>query len=65
MGLQNGVIQDGAESPPLDVQLGLAPSWMDLDSNGVLTAILWLRLTWSDYRLAWDPEDHSNITSLL
>jgi len=53
------------ESSPLDVRLGLAPSWMDLDSNGVLTAILWLRLTWSDYRLAWDPEDHDNITSLL
>ena len=57
--------QDGMESPPLDVRLGLAPSWMDLDSNGVLTAILWLRLTWSDHRLAWDPEDHNNITSLL
>jgi len=57
--------KDGTESAPLGVHLGLAPSWMDLDSNGVLTAILWLRLTWSDYRLSWDPEDHENITSLL
>jgi len=57
--------EHGADSEPLSVHLGLAPSWMDLDSNGVLTAILWLRLTWSDYRLAWDPEEHENITSLL
>ena len=59
------MFKDGTKSAPLDVELGLAPSWMDLDSNGVLTVILWLRMTWSDYRLAWDPEDHENITSLL
>ena len=35
---------------------------MDLESTGVLTAIFWLRLTWSDYRLAWNPAEHENIT---
>jgi len=53
---------NGTDSDPLEVHLGLAPTWMDLDSNGVLEAIMWLRLTWSDYRLSWDPEDHENIT---
>merc|ERR1711970_1673433 len=55
---------NGTDSDPLEVHLGLAPTWMDLDSNGVLEAIMWLRLTWSDYRLSWDPEDHENITVL-
>jgi len=56
--------QFGDASPPLVIQLGLAPKWFDLDSNGVLTATLWLRLVWSDFRLTWDPEEHEGITSL-
>ena len=34
---------------------------MDLDSNGVLTATVWLRLVWTDFRLTWNPEDHDGI----
>ena len=57
-------LQAAGSTTPLVVQLGLAPKWMDLDSNGVLTATLWLRLVWTDHRLAWDPEDHDGISVL-
>jgi len=50
------------DEAPLTVYVGLAPRWMDLDSNGVLTAILWLKLLWTDYRLTWNPEENGNIT---
>ena len=53
--------QHGRDSDPLVVHLGVAPKWMDLDSNGVLTATVWLRLVWTDFRLAWNPEDHDGI----
>lgn len=53
--------QHGSDSDPLVVHLGVAPKWMDLDSNGVLTATVWLRLVWTDFRLAWNPEDHDGI----
>ena len=53
--------QHGSSSTPLVVRLGVAPKWMDLDSNGVLTATVWLRLIWTDFRLAWNPDDHDGI----
>ena len=53
--------QHGGSSTPLVVRLGVAPKWMDLDSNGVLTATVWLRLIWTDFRLAWNPDDHDGI----
>jgi len=48
---------------PLEVRLGLAPKWIDMESSGVLTIIFWLRLLWNDPRLSWDPEQHNNITT--
>ncbi|XP_023321465.1 neuronal acetylcholine receptor subunit alpha-2 [Eurytemora carolleeae] len=48
---------------PLQVLLGVAPKWMDMESNGVLTIICWLRLVWNDPRLAWDPSKHHNIST--
>merc|ERR550525_538504 len=46
---------------PSSSPLGGPPKWMDLDSNGVLTATVWLRLIWTDFRLAWNPDDHDGI----
>jgi len=58
---RNVIPQDGPDAPPLVVQLGLAPKWLELDSNGVLTVSLWLRLGWTDKRLAWDPSYHKAV----
>jgi len=49
---------------PLEVRMGLAPRWIDLDSNGVLTIIFWLRLVWNDPRLTWNQYQHQNISNL-
>merc|ERR1712025_272196 len=61
---KNVIPQDGPEAPPLTVQLGLAPKWMELDSNGLLTVSIWLRLVWTDYGLSWDPRSHNSIEML-
>ena len=56
--------QHGASTVPLDVNLGLAPTWFELDSHGVLTTTMWLKLTWRDYRLSWLPDLHENISMI-
>jgi len=48
-------------SGPLDVHLGVAPTWVDLDSSGVLTMIMWLKMFWRDDRLVWDPDNYGDI----
>ena len=57
-------VQHGVSTVPLDVNLGLAPTWFELDSHGVLTATMWLKLTWRDYRLSWLPDRHENISMI-
>jgi len=56
------VLPSNAGSPP-SVFIGLAPQWMELQENGVLSLTAWLRLAWTDKRLKWTPEEHHNITS--
>ena len=56
--------QNGTESDPLSVHLGVAPTWVDLDSNGVMTIIMWLKLSWRDHRLAWDPDNYDEVSVL-
>eukprot|EP00092_Neocalanus_flemingeri_P013897 GFUD01014992.1.p1 GENE.GFUD01014992.1~~GFUD01014992.1.p1 ORF type:complete len:203 (+),score=52.48 GFUD01014992.1:3-611(+) len=34
---------------------------MDLDPAGVLSATTWLRSSWSDFRLQWDPEQYGGL----
>ena len=56
--------QNGTESEPLVVHLGVAPTWVDLDSSGVMTIIMWLKLSWRDHRLAWDPDNYDEVKVL-
>ncbi|CAH8634662.1 unnamed protein product [Heterobilharzia americana] len=38
---------------------------MDVDEkNQVLTTIIWMDLTWSDYHFLWNPKEFGNITTL-
>jgi len=53
--------ENGTGSEPLDVHLGLAPTWLDLDNNGVLSLAMWLKMSWRDHRLAWDPQYYDGI----
>jgi len=48
---------------PIQVSVALAPRWIDMDSQGILTLIFWLRLKWNDPRLSWNPEEHYNIST--
>merc|ERR1712184_173463 len=56
--------ENGTDSDPLSVHLGVAPTWVDLDSNGVMTIIMWLKLSWRDHRLAWDPDNYDDVSVL-
>jgi len=58
------IIPQEDEDDPLDVHLGVAPTWVDLDSNGVMSIILWLKLSWKDHRLSWDPSRYQDINML-
>ena len=56
--------QNGSLSDPLIVHLGVAPTWVDLDSSGVMTMIMWLKMSWKDFRLTWDESRYEN-TNLI
>jgi len=45
----------------IDVAVGLSIISMDLDPAGVLSSSTWLRTSWSDYRLQWDPEQYEGL----
>ena len=37
------IVKNGTDIEPIQVRLALAPKWMDMDSNGILSIIFWLR----------------------
>jgi hypothetical protein len=48
----------------INVDLGLSVISMDLDPAGVLSASTWLRTSWVDYRLQWDPEQYQGLDNI-
>ena len=46
------------------MHLGVAPTWVDLDSSGILTMIMWLKMFWRDERLVWDPDNYDDVDVL-
>ena len=51
--------EDETEWRAVNLGLGLTIRNMDLDEAGFLTANCWMKATWHDWRLTWDPEDYS------
>merc|ERR1712066_607310 len=51
--------QDETEWRAVNLGLGLTIRNMDLDEAGSLTANCWMKATWNDWRLTWNPEDYS------
>ena len=62
--LQNNVT-DAIPSVPTELQVQFALySLLDIDElAGTHSILLWLRHTWNDPRLQWDPNDYCNISS--
>lgn len=49
----------------VEVQVGLALIHVDIDLyTSVMTVDAWMRLSWIDEHLRWDPEKHDQISSL-
>lgn len=50
----------------LTVYIGLALSQLvDIDErNQIMITSIWLKQTWKDYRLAWDPDKHEQIKTM-
>jgi len=48
----------------INIALGVSVISMDLDPAGVLSASTWLRTTWSDFRLQWDPKEYQGLENI-
>ena len=53
---------DSAEHA-VTVGLGVTVRNLDICPAGVMTLDMWLKLTWTDYRLAWDPQQYDGLSS--
>ena len=53
---------DSAEQA-VTVGLGVTVRNLDICPAGVMTLDMWLKLTWTDYRLAWDPQQYDGLSS--
>ena len=50
---------------PVNVQLGMALIHVDLDERkSLITVDGWMRLTWNDPKLKWNPDDFDNVTQM-
>ncbi|KAK6195929.1 hypothetical protein SNE40_001254 [Patella caerulea] len=57
-------VNDSSETLVLNVEFNYSPS-VQLDENlQVMSDSYWLRLTWTDQLLVWNPEDYSGVSIL-
>ena len=48
----------------INVAVGVSVISMDLAPRGVLSASTWLRTSWEDYRLQWDPNQYEGLDKI-
>jgi len=48
----------------INLGLGLSPINLDLDDAGILDVNAWIRMSWLDYRLKWNPEQYKGVKSI-
>ena len=48
----------------INVAVGVSVISMDLEPRGVLSASTWLRTSWEDYRLQWDPAQYEGLDKI-
>jgi len=49
----------------LNVGVGLGPRTMEMDAQGNLKMNAWLRSSWTDFRLAWEPDQYDGVDRLM
>ena len=50
---------------PVNVSLGMALIHVDLDEMKSLIVVDgWMRMTWDDPKLKWNPDDFDNVTQM-
>ncbi|CAD5228742.1 unnamed protein product [Bursaphelenchus okinawaensis] len=56
----------GNHSEAVDVYVRiLLQQILEIDErNQMVTLVIWLQQTWTDYKLKWDPEEYGNITEI-
>merc|ERR1712154_36120 len=52
--------KDNADNA-LNVELGVSPVDLDYSSDGVVTSNAWVRTSWNDFRLSWDPAQYDGL----
>ena len=50
-----------ADKGAIDLALGTSVINMDMDEAGYLSANMWTKYQWIDYRLTWDPEQYRGV----
>merc|ERR1711868_196311 len=48
----------------INLGLGMSVINMDMDEAGYLSANVWMKYQWTDYRLTWDPEQYRGVKTL-
>jgi len=49
----------------LNIAVGIGPRNMDVDSMGNLKMNAWLRSSWKDFRLMWEPEQYEGVDRIF
>ena len=49
---------------PVNLGLGTMVINMDMDDAGYLSANVWMKYQWTDYRLTWDPEQYRGVNQI-
>merc|ERR1712154_359347 len=52
--------KDNADNA-LNVELGVSPVDLDYSSDGIVTSNAWMRTSWNDFRLSWDPAQYDGL----
>jgi len=62
--MEHGPTKDNGDNA-LNVAVGLGPRTMELDAVGNLKMNAWLRSSWKDFRLMWEPDQYDGVDRLL
>ena len=61
--MESGPTKDNGDHA-LNVAVGLGPRTMEMDAQGNLKMNAWLRASWKDFRLTWEPDQYEGVDRL-
>ena len=62
--MESGPTKDNGDHA-LNVAVGLGPRNLEMDAQGNLKMNAWLRASWKDFRLTWEPDQYEGVDRLM